>query len=542
MGQLSTMQLKPKPFKYSGKNFDKVAILQITDQDGKKLSQLLPYHKVEKLPFPVSAKTVRAMGSSNLELDEVLDVFPGFLGTCSRDEIGQLQPPLEQDFGFIYNTAPVNQDGKHWIAVAYDYEPNILYHYDSLGDKPDADIVGALNKLINGLGYNTITQLIYNTQRDQRADTKTCGLFAYRFLNNFFKGLPFAFSNSVNEDEAIATEITDLATDEQLGEGFSITDAYNYVKDTGVKFSNFFKKLVMGRKTPPPAFLKTLSANANNEIEKITVHRDPINPNITAISNLATLGQFSKAADMMGYDDLFHLYVILHLKNSKLLLQKTQVLELKDTDFKPSADMKTINNVNIKVGDLVRKTAELMGNDKFISYNARFNNCQDFVMAVLQSNNLLTSDIKQFVKQNVAELFDKLNPSVRKLLVSIMDLSTNLAGRVDVLKQGGALDLVNEKEKELLNRVLNENLSMDKNVAYKLYLALIERMNKHRRRINEDQLKTIRYSNIGTVSMIIDLMRNIYDNKSKKNPVYERTMNNVIDDQIKDMLQYTFLN
>jgi hypothetical protein len=537
------MQSKPKPFKFSGKNFDKVAILQITDQDGKKLSQVLPYNKVEKLPFPVPVKTIRAMGSSNLELDEVLDVFPGFLGTISRDEINKLQPPLEQDFGFIYNTSPSDEDGKHWIAVAYDYEPNILYHYDSLGDKPDADIVGALNKLINSLGYNTITQLIYNNQRDQRADTKTCGLFAYRFLNNFFKGLPFAFSANINNDEKIATEITDLATAEQLGEGFNISDAYNYVKDAGVRFSNFFKKLVMGRKTPPPSFLKALSANANSEIEKITVHRDPINPNITAISNLATLGQFSKAADMMGYDDLFHLYVILHLKNGKkLLLQKTQVLELKDTDFKPSADMKTINNVNIKVGDLVRKTAELMGNDLFISYNARYNNCQDFVMAVLQSNDLFgaTEDIKRFVKQNIVDLFDKLNPSVRKLLVSIMDFSTELAGRVDVLRQGGALDLVQEKEKELLNRVLNENISMDKPVAYRLYLALIKRMNAHRYRINEGSLKTIRYNNIGTVSMIIDLMRNIYDNKSKKAPTYERTMNNVIDKQINDMLKYTF--
>ena len=45
-----------------------------------------------------------------------------------------------------------------------------------------------------------------------------------------------------------------------------------------------------------------------------------------------------------------------------------------------------------------------MGNN-FLPYNANGNNCQNFILNVLQANNLNTPAYEKFVKQDTAALF-----------------------------------------------------------------------------------------------------------------------------------------
>jgi hypothetical protein len=90
-------------------------------------------------------------------------------------------------------------------------------------------------------------------------------------------------------------------------------------------------------------------------------------------------------------------------------------------------------NVNVPSGlsmnILLDNTRQLMGG-KFLTHSARDNNCQSLILAMLQSNNLSTPQNVLFTKQSTEELF---TPQLRNITNTI----TDIAGKVDILRQGG---------------------------------------------------------------------------------------------------------
>ena len=74
-----------------------------------------------------------------------------------------------------------------------------------------------------------------------------------------------------------------------------------------------------------------------------------------------------------------------------------------------------------------------MGND-FLPYNGSTNNCQTFIMNVLQASNLITSELTTFIKQDTSSLFkdDKFLSKVSKGL-------TDVGASVNVVQNGGAI-------------------------------------------------------------------------------------------------------
>jgi hypothetical protein len=71
-----------------------------------------------------------------------------------------------------------------------------------------------------------------------------------------------------------------------------------------------------------------------------------------------------------------------------------------------------------------------MGN-KFFTYSAKDNNCQDFLVNILKANNIGNTDDFNFIKQDTKQLFKDL-PFLRKFSNSI----TDFAGRLDVIVSG----------------------------------------------------------------------------------------------------------
>jgi hypothetical protein len=67
---------------------------------------------------------------------------------------------------------------------------------------------------------------------------------------------------------------------------------------------------------------------------------------------------------------------------------------------------------------------------QFLTYSAASNNCQDFVLASMKSNNLATPVNILFVKQATHSLF---TPELRRITNSV----TDIAGTADKLIQGG---------------------------------------------------------------------------------------------------------
>jgi hypothetical protein len=59
--------------------------------------------------------------------------------------------------------------------------------------------------------------------------------------------------------------------------------------------------------------------------------------------------------------------------------------------------------------------------DKFLPYQSASNNCQYFIMGVLDGNGLNNSERTSFVKQDTKAIFEK-NPALRKFANTLTDI------------------------------------------------------------------------------------------------------------------------
>ena len=116
-------------------------------------------------------------------------------------------------------------------------------------------------------------------------------------------------------------------------------------------------------------------------------------------------GALKLVADV-PYDDLFHLFIELTLDNNqKWVLEKIERINLVkgDRSNKSGAEFTSSFPVNKTVNELFENTRNKMG-DKFLPYQSASNNCQFFIMAVLDANGLKNSERTAFVKQDTKSI------------------------------------------------------------------------------------------------------------------------------------------
>lgn len=207
-----------------------------------------------------------------------------------------------------------------------------------------------------------------------------------------------------------------------------------YIKKLGIsKDINKAKQLVFGADDYNSKVKGILSKYGNTEITGGIIHRHEIPKYINTILNFASFGEFEK---QNPYDKLFHLSVVFTLQNgTKILVEKNEVINM-DINPKlnnPNDEFLTINKPfnNLTLNKALENTQKRMGNNYF-SYQASHNNCQNFILSILASNNLLDDENKEFIKQNTEKIFNKL-PHLKKLA----DTVTGIAGKVDIIRQGG---------------------------------------------------------------------------------------------------------
>ena len=85
----------------------------------------------------------------------------------------------------------------------------------------------------------------------------------------------------------------------------------------------------------------------------------------------------------------------------------------------------------ITINILLQNTRNKMGNS-FLTYSARDNNCQNFVLSLLESNGLSNSQNVLFTKQSTTGLF---STELRKSTNTI----TDIGAKFDIIRDGGSL-------------------------------------------------------------------------------------------------------
>lgn len=180
---------------------------------------------------------------------------------------------------------------------------------------------------------------------------------------------------------------------------------------------------------------KLLDQVGNEPINKIVIFRKPLGNILTKTLNKLTKGSLDNFLKTAPYDKFFHLGVII---NDKYLMDKQDSFTFKKVNAQKflrakgmETSMPTINYEGLTINSLVEKTKAKMGDEKFFGYEPLKNNCQDFIIALLDSINAQFD--RDFVKQNVEEL-SKTVPSWKQKIAEWLVAIPRTAKRVSVAK------------------------------------------------------------------------------------------------------------
>jgi hypothetical protein len=175
------------------------------------------------------------------------------------------------------------------------------------------------------------------------------------------------------------------------------------------------------------------------------VCREPLSSGLTKFIDLASRGQLLKNKDKLKYDDIFHLYSNIYLKDSKtgktkgLRLEKNQRVNIFPiVPYKKGGSCMSVPNIP---SNLIFRTLINKDTDKTTwEYSADRFNCQDYTKKRLEATGLLTEPLRNFVMQNIQELLPDA-----KIQIQIAKGVTNAASIFENIMQGGMMCNCGEK-------------------------------------------------------------------------------------------------
>jgi hypothetical protein len=138
----------------------------------------------------------------------------------------------------------------------------------------------------------------------------------------------------------------------------------------------------------------------------------------------------------MHYDDIFHLYFIIRIKNAEnkpLKLEKNEVIDLGIVKkFKKAMVTMPVKIPNdLTLNKLFKGALDLVGPKKLYIYDPVSANCQWFLKWMLEAQNLMTPELKDFIMQDATELTEGIEG-----LASKAKTVTSFAGSLDYFMRG----------------------------------------------------------------------------------------------------------
>lgn len=176
----------------------------------------------------------------------------------------------------------------------------------------------------------------------------------------------------------------------------------------------------------PKSFRDNLTKHGEKKIKNIQVVREPLARAVNAFANIITAGTFNEVAKKQGEAGFFHLYAIIELEDgTRLRFEKNERPVLEPMSGSPAANAQSVSvsGRGLGLGEMVNGGIKRMGEARYIAYDPINNNCQDFLLGNFAP--LMTSQLRSFIKQDVAELIEK-TPSFSKILAT---KATGLAGK-----------------------------------------------------------------------------------------------------------------
>ena len=206
----------------------------------------------------------------------------------------------------------------------------------------------------------------------------------------------------------------DLDDNEIEGGDFNDYNPINFIADKFIQTKNF---IINGSLNFSSKVRNILNQVGNEKIKSISIFRYPIN---YVIKNILEISSIQK----INYDKLFHLGLIF---NNNILIEKNSLINM-EINYKLPNNTEFVNvnfNFNESINEFINNGLQYLGNNKFFSYSAYNNNCQDFALSLLIANKINDNSLNAFIKQDVAYIFAN-NPSLRKLSNNITDVNNRI--------------------------------------------------------------------------------------------------------------------
>ena len=211
-----------------------------------------------------------------------------------------------------------------------------------------------------------------------------------------------------------------------------------HYKDKIINKVKYAKALICGRNNYPPRVRKILEKYGNDIIASIIIKKTPVPAIIQGTLNAISLGKFNENMETNQDDKmLFHLYLDAILQNGvHITIEKNEVIQM-TVNGKGRVKSQETESITPPQGltllKLMENTNQIMGQN-FFTYSAKTNNCQDFILAILQSNHISSTEYTKFIKQDADKMFKGLENTSR-----ISDAVTNLGSLADVAINGAGI-------------------------------------------------------------------------------------------------------
>ena len=188
------------------------------------------------------------------------------------------------------------------------------------------------------------------------------------------------------------------------------------------------KALVYGRENISPNVDKFMRDHGDEPILEMIISRNVVSSLLIGSMRLLST-QFRERA---GSNKLYHLKLLIRTTHSNVSIEKNEVITISPYQMNYQAENMYVHfPPGITINILLQNTRNKMGNS-FLTYSARDNNCQNFVLSLLQANGLSNERNILFTKQSTTGLF---STEMRKFTNTI----TDIAGKIDIIREGGNL-------------------------------------------------------------------------------------------------------
>ena len=179
------------------------------------------------------------------------------------------------------------------------------------------------------------------------------------------------------------------------GDGVKLNDSQSgHQPQLGTGIGDYFNTIIYGRNDLPPSVRNKLRKWGNEPIVSIVIGRKPLGTPIMTALEIASGFTFKEKLEQTPYEKLFHLFLGITTTKHKFTYEKEEVIAMNFFN-KAKREGTEFRNIHIQDGltmnNCIEKQRELMGG-KFLTYSSKDNNCQDFVKAFLDANNIGNSD------------------------------------------------------------------------------------------------------------------------------------------------------